>query len=137
MPPSIRRPGPARWLWHQYGGRLPARYHDWVLHDATARTWLARALLRVLVQLAPVFAALLVLLGVVGGSWPVALGSVLLGILVSLRFAVANAMESVDARLARYGFPPGHASALRRAAHALANADEERRYRARYRPDDD
>ncbi len=133
----MRRPNPVLWLYYQYGGRLPARYRDWVLHDATCRTWLARALLRVLVLLAPAFTALLLVLGLVGGSWPIALGSVLLGVLVSLRFAVANAMESVDARLMRYGFPAGHASATRRRADAARHAEEDERYRRRWgRPDD-
>ncbi|GAB3445301.1 DUF5313 family protein [Actinophytocola sediminis] len=129
-----RRPNPLLWLYYQFGGRLPAGYRDWVLHDATSRTWLVRALVRVLVQLAPIFAVLLVVLAGVGGSWPIALGSILLGVLVSLRFALANAMESVDARLAKYGFPPGHASALRRLADAAAHADEAKRYQAKWRP---
>lgn len=131
-----RRPNPALWVYYQFGGRLPDRHRDWVLHDATSRTWLARVLLRVLVQLAPLFAVLLVVLSGREGSWPIALGAILLGVLVSLRIAVANAMESVDARLAKYGFPPGHASALRRLADAEANADEAARYQDRWRGDD-
>lgn len=130
---TLRRPNPTLWLYYQFGGRLPARHRDWVLHDATSRTWLARALLRVVVQLAPIFAVLLVVLAELGGSWPLALGSILLGVLVSLRFAVANAMESVDARLVKYGFPAGHGSALRRQADAEAHADEARRYQDRWR----
>lgn len=129
----MKRPNPALWLYYQYGGRLPARYRDWVLHDATCRTWLVRALLRPIVWLAPVFAVLLTVLVLAGGSWPIALGAILLGVLVSLRLAVANAMESVDARLAKYGFPPEHASATRRARNAEANAEEERRYREQWR----
>jgi len=131
-----RRPNPALWVYYQFGGRLPDRHRDWVLHDATSRTWLARVLLRVLVQLAPFFAVLLVVLSGREGSWPIALGAILLGVLVSLRITVANAMESVDARLAKYGFPPGHASALRRLADAEANADEAARYQDRWRRDD-
>lgn len=133
--PVVTRPNPVLWLYFQYGGRLPDRYRDWVLHDATCRTWLARMLLRTVVWLAPAFAALLVVLALVGGSWAIALGSVLLGVLVSLRFTLANAMESVDARLVRYGFPPGHASALRRRRDADAQAEEERRYREQWRGD--
>jgi uncharacterized protein DUF5313 len=129
----VRRPNPALWLYYQYGGRLPDRYRDWVLHDATSRTWLVRVLLRTVVWLAPVFAVLTAILVEVGGSWPIALGSVLLGVLVSLRFAVANAQESVDARLARHGFPPGHATATRRLRDAEAHAEEERRYREQWR----
>jgi len=129
----VRRPNPALWLYFQYGGRLSDRHRDWVLHDATCRTWLVRVLLRTVVWLAPVFAILLTVLVLAGGSWPIALGSILLGVLVSLRFTVANAAESVDARLVRYGFPPGHATATRRAHHAEANAAEDRRYREQWR----
>jgi hypothetical protein len=129
----VRRPNPLLWLYYQYGGRLPSRYRDWVLHDATSRTWLVRVLLRTIVWLAPIFALLLVILVAVGGSLPIALGSILLGVLVSLRFALVNAMESVDARLAKYGFPPGHASAARRARDAEKYAEEERQYRDKWR----
>jgi hypothetical protein len=129
----VSRPNPALWLYYQYGGRLPDRYRDWVLHDATCRTWLLRKLLRTVVWLAPVFAVLLGVVVAVGGSVPIALGSILLGVLVSLRFAVANAVESVDARLAKYGFPPGRASASRLERNAEAHAEEERRYREQWR----
>jgi hypothetical protein len=106
-----------------------------VLHDATCRTWLVRVFVRTLVLLAPAFAVVLVVLVRIGGQWPIALGAILLGVLVSLRFALANAMESVDARLAHYGYPPGHASALRRRADAGTRADEDARYRERWRPE--
>lgn len=107
----MRRPNPLLWLYYQYGGRLPPSYRDWVRHDATCRTWLVRVLLRTIVWLAPIFAVLLVVLVAVGGSWSIALGAILLGVLVALRFTLANAMESVDARLVKYGFPPGHTTA--------------------------
>lgn len=129
----MRRPNPVLWLYFQYGGRLPERYRDWVLHDATCKTWLVRVLLRTVIWLAPVFAILLAVLVFAGGSWPIALGSILLGVLVSLRFALANAMESVDARLVKYGFPPGHASATRRQRDLKKHAAEERRYREQWR----
>lgn len=129
----MRRPNPALWLYFQYGGRLPDGYRDWVLHDATCRTWLVRVLLRTVVWLAPVFAILLAAVVLTGGSWPIALGAVLLGVLVSLRITLANASESVDARLVKYGFPPGHASAARRARDAATHAEEDRRYRDQWR----
>ncbi len=131
----MRRPNPVWWLYFQYGGRLPDRYREWVLHDATCRTWLVRMLLRTVVWLAPAFAILLTVLVLTGGSWPIALGSILLGVLVSLRLAVANAVESVDARLVKYGFPPEHGSATRRLRDADAHAEEERRYREQWRGD--
>jgi len=129
----MTRPNPVRWLFCQFGGRLPDRYRDWVRHDATCRTWLVRKLFRTLIVLAPVFAVLVVVLGMVSGLWPLAAGSVLLGVLVALRISLANAAESVDARLVRYGFPPGHATATRRAATAAADAEAARRYRERWR----
>lgn len=120
------------WLYFQFGGRLPHRYRDWVRHDATCRSWLVRKLVRTLIVLAPVFAVLVIVLGTVSGLWPLAAGSVLLGVLVALRIALANAAESVDGRLVRYGFPPGHASATRRAATAAADSEAARRYRERW-----
>ena len=133
--PGMARPNPVLWLYFQYGGRLPARYRQWVLHDATCRTWPVRVFVRTLVLLAPAFIVVLVVLVRIGGQWPIALGAILLGVLVSLRFALADAMESVDARLARYGHPPGHASGLRRRADAGTRADEDAHYRERWRPE--
>lgn len=128
----MSRPGPLRWVLFQYGVRLPDRHRDWVLRDATSRSWLARVLIRTLVQLAPAFAVVLVVLLQFDGGWAVALGALLLGVLVSLRLTLANAVESVDARLVRYGFPGGHASAVRKRADAVAHAEEEKRYRDRW-----
>ena len=132
----MTRPGPLRWLLFQYGVRLPDRYRDWVVHDATCPTWLVRVLLRTLVQLAPAFALVLVVLLQFDGGWAIALGALLLGVLVSLRLTLANAAESVDARLVRYGFPPGHASAVRKQASAAAHAEEEKRYRDKWQQPD-
>jgi hypothetical protein len=93
-------------------------------------------LLRTLVQLAPAFALVLVVLLQFDGGWAIALGALLLGVLVSLRLTLANAAESVDARLVRYGFPPGHASAVRKRASAAADAEEEKRYRDKWQQPD-
>lgn len=132
----MTRPGPLRWVLFQYGVRLPDRHRDWVVHDATCPTWLARVLLRTLVQLAPAFALVLVVLLRFDGGWAIALGALLLGVLVSLRLTLANAAESVDARLLRYGLPPGHASAVRKQASAAAHAEEEKRYRDKWQQPD-
>ena len=132
----MTRPGPLRWVLFQYGVRLPDRYRDWVVHDASCPTWLVRVLLRTLVQLAPAFAVALVVLLQFDGGWAIALGALLLGVLVSLRLTLANAAESVDARLVRYRFPPGHASAVRKQASAAAHAEEEKRYRDKWQQPD-
>ncbi|WP_183658434.1 DUF5313 family protein [Saccharopolyspora sp. ID03-671] len=126
-----RRPNPALWLYYQYGGRLPARYSKWILHDGTCTTWLLRVLIRSLVQIAPIAIALFVTLGVLGGNWPLAAGSLLLGILVVVRISLTSATDSVDNRLANYGFPPGHGSRVRSQIDEAAAA----RYRARWRQD--
>ena len=126
---AIRRPNPVQWIRYAYGGTLPAEYREWVLHDATCRTWMPRAFVRSLVQVSPLAAALLVGLGVLGGSWPLALGATLLGILVVVRITLSLAEQSVEGRLVRHGFPPGHAAAVRR----QADADAAARYRAVWR----
>jgi uncharacterized protein DUF5313 len=126
---SVKRPDPARWLYYQYGGKLPERYREWVLRDATCGTWVLRVLIRGLVQIAPLGAALFAGLGLLGGSWPIAAGALLLGILVVARIVLTSSVDSVDARLVRYGYPPGHASAVRRQRDAAAAE----RYRAVWR----
>ena len=126
MPPMARkRPNPVLWLYYQYGGTLPARYRDWVLHDGTCRTWWLRVVLRGLVQLAPVMAVLVFILrGLLGGPWPLVGGSILLGVLVYLRFTLTVSVESTDSRLVRHGYPAGYAAHVRQQA---AKARETRR----------
>jgi len=125
------RPGPARWVAYQYGGRLPERYRDWVLHDATCRTWVLRVLIRGLLQVAPIGVVLFLALGVLGGAWPIAAGALLLGVLVVARIVLTSSVDSVDSRLTRYGFPPGHGSAVR----GRRDAEAAERYRAVWRQD--
>lgn len=128
-----RRPNPVLWLYYQYGGRLPDAYREWVLHDATCRSWLVRVLARGLIQIAPLAVALLLGLGLLGGQWPIALGSVLLGVLVVGRIALTSAVDGVDGRLARYGYPPKHGSDVRRQAKAI----DAQRYRAIWQQPED
>ncbi|MEV4730649.1 DUF5313 family protein [Saccharopolyspora sp. NPDC049426] len=127
----MMRPGPARWVAYQYGGRLPERYRDWVLHDATCRTWVLRVLIRGLLQVAPIGVVLFLALGVLGGAWPIAAGALLLGVLVVARIVLTSSVDSVDSRLTRYGFPPGHGSAVR----GRRDAEAAERYRAVWRQD--
>ncbi|GAB3297841.1 DUF5313 family protein [Parasphingorhabdus pacifica] len=126
---SGRRPNPVLWLRYQYGGTLPAKYREWVLHDVTCGSWVLRVAVRGLVQVAPAAVGMLLCLGYFGGSWPVALGSVLLGVLVIVRIALTNSVDSTNARLTRYGYPPGHASEVR---NRMDEATAER-YRAVWR----
>jgi hypothetical protein len=55
----MRRPGLLLWLRYAFGGRLPAEYSKWVLHDTTSSSWVVRHVARVLVVItAPVVAIL-------------------------------------------------------------------------------
>lgn len=134
---AIRRPPPWWWVYYQYGGRLPDRYREWVLHDGTCRTWLARVVLRGLVMVAPVVIALFLGFGLLGGSWYLALGAVALGVLVSARYALSYSVESVDSRLARHGYPLGYGTATRQAAHQREAAADAARYQAAWRKPDE
>lgn len=121
------------WLYYQYSGTLPDRYREWVLHDGTCRTWLLRVFLRSMIMVAPIAAALFTAFLVLGDSWTAAVGAILLGLLVTLRYSLGYSEESVDSRLIRHGYPPGHGIAVRRAAHEATHAAETARYNARYR----
>lgn len=101
------RPGPARWLWYVYGGRLDTRYRDWVRYDNTDRTWMTRHLLRIVVLALPVLVVAFVLLTLFTPV-PVGLivGVLVLGLLVSLFLTIGTAREFAAVRLARHGFPP-------------------------------
>ena len=106
----VQRPDVLHWLWYALGGRLPARYSPWVLHDTTTRTWALRHLLRAAVQLAVPIG--LVLLLVPGEFWirgMAALG----GILLALFFSTAYMPETAENRVKRAGYPAGTAGATR------------------------
>ena len=106
----LRRPDPLHWLWYALGGRLPARFSPWVLHDTTTRTWALRHVLRSFVQLAIPIA--LVLLLVPGEFWirgMAAFGGILLGMF----FSLAYMPETTENRVKRAGYPAGTAQAAR------------------------
>ncbi|UOY02331.1 DUF5313 family protein [Blastococcus sp. PRF04-17] len=123
--PKLRRPGPVRWFWYALGGRLPARFSPWVLHDTTTRTWGLRHVLRSFVQLAVPIG--LVLLLVPGEFWirgMAALG----GVFLALFFSLAYMPETTENRIVRAGYPAGTATATReRLAMARAEQESERR----------
>lgn len=131
-----KRPNPFLWLYYQFGGRLPDRYREWVLHDGTCRTWLLRVFARGLVVVAPFAGALFAGFLWLGHSWPLAIGSIVLGLLVNLRYSLSYSVESVDGRLARHGYPPQYGSTVRREAYEAAHKATTERYRATYRPDE-
>ena len=122
----LRRPDPIRWFWYALGGRLPARFSPWVLHDTTTRTWALRHVLRSLVQLAVPIG--LVLLLVPGEFWirgMAALGGILLG----LFFSLAYMPETTENRVKRAGYPAGTAQATRDRLAQAREVDASRRRR--------
>lgn len=112
---SPRCPGPVRWLWYAAGGRLPMRYREWVLYDVTCRTWPLRHLARLLTQLVPVAAVLLVLIP--GPLW-VRVMAVLGGSLVGLSYSFVFLYEATEHRAVKAGYPHGTAQAVREERHA-------------------
>ncbi|MEV0067538.1 MULTISPECIES: DUF5313 family protein [unclassified Amycolatopsis] len=109
------RPGPIRWLRYVYGARLPDEYRPWVLHDATARTWVLRFALRVFFEALPWLTAGFLLLVFLT---PLPAGLVLLGLLMALVLGLfltlGSADELAEVRLAKHGFPPNTGKEVRK-----------------------
>lgn len=132
---SLKRPDPVHWLWYAVGGRLPARYREWVLHDLTGRTWALRHFARALVQVAPFVVALLLL---VPGSLGVRVAAVTAGLLLGLLYSGAYMYEIVEHRVAQAGYPVGTAQQVRDQANAVVRqADAERYARTWRQPEPD
>lgn len=122
---STRRPGPIRWLWYAFGGRLPGEYREWVLHDLTSPTWPLRHLARLLTQLAPVAVVLVAVLP--GPLWVRVMG-VVGGSVVGLLYSYVFLYEATERRAAKAGYPPGTLRVVReerQAGRALGRAAED------------
>lgn len=127
---SHDRPDPVRWLWYAFGGRLPRRYSPWVLHDTTTRTWVLRHVARVVTQVAPFVAAIIVL--VPGPLW-LRVMSATGGAIMGMIFAVCYIHETAEHRLVKAGYPPGTGHTTRAARSSGRDAEAAARYAARYR----
>jgi hypothetical protein len=122
-----QRPDPVRWTWYAFGGRLPDRYREWVLHDVTTRTWWLRHIVRSLVQLVPVAVLLLLILG---PTWITYL-ALLAGTILALIYSLAYIEETGEHRLAKHGYPIGTGREVRgRTGKRAADAEH---YDAVYR----
>jgi hypothetical protein len=99
-----------RWLWYSFGGGLPPRYREWVLHDVTTRSWALRQALRSLLMVAPL--VVLVLVFVPGPFWIRAV-SALGGIIMGLIFALGYLVETTEHRLVKAGYPVGTGERVR------------------------
>ena len=114
---EMHRPGPLRWIQYVYGRRLPERYREWVLHDATARTWLLRFAVRICFEALPWLAAAFILLVTLTPlPVPLVLTALVLSLFLSLFFTMTSADELAEVRLGKHGFPRGTAKQVR-AAH--------------------
>jgi hypothetical protein len=112
---AMHRPNPLQWLRYAYGGRLPERYREWVLYDATCRTWLLRYALKVAVEALPLLIAGFVILTLLTPApASLVLPALLFALLMSFYFTLTSADELIEARLAKHGFPPGAGKAVRR-----------------------
>ena len=118
MQRHLQRPSPLQWVRYAFGGRLPDRYRDWVLHDTTSRNWLWRFAVRVAVEALPWlvigFLVLTLLTPLPLGYVLVAMG---LALVLSLYFTVTSADELTEARLVKHGFPAGTGKQLRHRTH--------------------
>lgn len=99
-----------QWLRYTVTGTVPAKNRSWVLYDATCSTWLARHAARYLVIVAPLIAAVLILLPAtmeirVEASFAAG-ASLLLGYL-------CFTSESVERRVEKAGYPRGLAASMR------------------------
>lgn len=124
---DVRRPNPLWWFWYALGGRLPARYSSWVLHDTTTRTWVLRHMARAFVQMmVPIGLVLLLLPGEFWIRGMAALGGLLLGMF----YSVAYMPEAVEHRVKQAGYPVGTATVLREEAARLREVGDSERRRA-------
>lgn len=122
-----QRPGPLRWTWYAFGGKLPDRYREWVLHDVTCPTWWLRHVVRSLVQVTPVAILLLVILG---PQWITYL-AVAAGAILALIYSLAYIEETGEHRLGKHGYPVGTGRKIR--AHRTHRAADQDHYNATYR----
>ncbi|WP_099024480.1 DUF5313 family protein [Mycolicibacterium palauense] len=130
MSTKMNRPDPIRWIWYAYGGTLPDRYRQWVLHDLTAPSRWARQLLRTTAVLVPFVIVGLLLMGSSWIVWTAALGGLGLAVVYSMSYIDQYA----EYRLRKHGFPHGTFQRMMAEAHSESTADKRRKYDSMYRP---
>ena len=122
------RPNPWQWLWYAYGGGLPERNREWVLHDVTAPTWVLRHIVRSVVQLAPLIIGILLFLPADLGlrvMTDVAAGGPAVLIMVMMIIPMS------EHRLIKAGYPGGLGEKLRGERSRAKQAARAQRYRDR------
>jgi Family of unknown function (DUF5313) len=112
------RPNVLQWVRYAFGGRLPDRYRDWVLHDTTSQHWLVRYALRVVVESLPwLIAGFLLLTLLTPLPVGLVLGALSIGLITTLYFTITSADELTEARLVKHGFPAGTGKRARAHRH--------------------
>jgi hypothetical protein len=105
-----KRPNPAEWLWYVFGGGLSPQLSQWVLRDTTRPNWWLRHIVRVLVQLAPFIAAIVIFLP---GPLDVRAYTAALGLGTGLICALSMMWGTTEHRLIKAGFAPDEAERIR------------------------
>lgn len=115
-----RRPGPLRWFWYSLGSGLPPEYREWVLYDTTCQTWAVRQVVRTLLVLLPLIAA--VLLVPPGPFWIRGLAA-FGGLIMALIFSFGYIVETTEHRLKKAGYPVGTGERIRSEHSASDRSD--------------
>lgn len=127
--PDVRhRPNPWQWIRYSFGARLPAELRAWVLYDTTSRTWWLRHVLRSLMQMSPLIAAVLIFIP--GPFWIRGM-SALGGGLMGLIYAVGYMTETCEHRLYKAGYPLGTGEAIRQERSRRERTESTARRRAK------
>lgn len=108
-----------QWLWYAYGGGLPPYLREWVLYDATCRTWALRHFSRTIAQWAPTTALMLL-----PGPLSLRLSLPLLVLIGALYTSASYIEETTEHRVAKHGYPLGIARELRLARREVQRLDE-------------
>ncbi|KXO98168.1 DUF5313 family protein [Tsukamurella pseudospumae] len=124
---AVHRPDPLHYLAWVYTGSLPERNREWVRHNLTRRTWIARHLLRGQLAFVPVYALLVLLLP--GSLW-LRGATVLLGALLALFYNAVYIVPNRVRRLQKNGLDPE----LENPAVIRRRAETRRAYEAAYAP---
>jgi hypothetical protein len=125
------KPNIALRLWYLIGGRLPQRYREWVFQDVTRPDWLMRFTLRALLQVLPLSLVIgFLLMALLGSPIGLAIACGAIGLIVGVYFSLSYAVESVENRITKYGYPHGLASETRKLKQ---DKDKQARYDAAWR----
>ena len=122
------RPNPAEWLFYAFGGGLRPELSQWVLRDTTGRTWWLRHVVRAMLQMAPLVAAVVLFLP---GPLDLRVYTAVMGLLTGLMWAVFTMWGTTEHRLVKAGFAPGEGEQVRQERSQAARERRRLKYGAR------